>query len=103
MISKRRILLLQLLDIEKAINDIELNTHFRKLKRNLKNLETYSGGSRKIRIDSPDNLNETLELRSNSNDMQITIEKYRENLNKYVIKLEGLYQEKNELKKQLFP
>ncbi|MBN1682892.1 hypothetical protein JW865_04995 [Candidatus Bathyarchaeota archaeon] len=101
--SERRGLLLKLLDIEKAINDIELSTNFRKLKKNLKNLESFGGGSRKVRIDSPDNMEETIEFKSNSADMKITIEKYKENLDKYVKRLNLLYEEKSNLKKQLFP
>jgi hypothetical protein len=103
MVSERRVLLLQLLDIEKSISDIELNTTFRKMKRNLKNLESFSGGSRKVRIDSPEDMDETIEFRSNSDDMRITISKYKENLEKYINKLDNLYREKSDLKKQLFP
>jgi hypothetical protein len=89
--------------IEQALQSIDSNLKFRKMRNNLNILESKAFGSRYIRIGSPENLEKMIELRRYSEEMYEVIHRYKEGLEKYENRIEKLNQEKTLLQKELFP
>jgi hypothetical protein len=89
--------------IEQALQSIDSNRKFRKMRNNLNILESKAFGSRYIRIGSPENLEKMIELRRYSEEMYEVIHRYKEGLEKYENRIEKLNQEKTLLQKELFP
>jgi len=91
------------MEIEKKVQRIENDPKYREMKQNLKTLETNPVGSRHVRIGTPENLDNMVELRRNSVEMEDLIKRYRVNVSKYQIRIDRLNQEKLQLRKELFP
>ena len=65
------------------LHSIGSNVKFRKMRNNLKILESKAFGSRYIRIGSPENLDRMIELRRYSKEMYDLIQGYKDGLEKY--------------------
>ncbi len=91
------------MEIEKKLHSLENDPKFREMQSNLKILESTVVGSRHVRICSPDNMDQMIELRRNSNEMDDIIKKYRDGLERYQTRIDQLNREKNQLQKELFP
>ena len=89
--------------IDLILQSIESNFKFRKMRNNLKILESKAFGSRYIRIGSPDNLERMIELRRYSEEMEDVILGYKEGLKVYENRIINLNREKRLLQKELFP
>ncbi len=95
--------MLRMLEIEENIKDIEFDAKFRRIKGNLKLLETASSGKATISVGYPDDMERILDFRKNSKDIGKLIVGYRAKLEEYSLKLEHLNTEKSTIRKQLFP
>jgi len=91
------------MEIEKRVHSLENDPTFREMLDNLKTLETNAIGSRHVRIGTPENLNNMIELRRNSQEMDDLIKRYKENVDKYQIRIDKLNREKKQLQRELFP
>jgi len=85
------------MEIEKRVHSLENDPTFREVLDNLKTLETNAIGSRHVRIGTPENLNNMIELRRNSQEMDDLIKRYKENVDKYQIRIDKLNREKKQL------
>jgi hypothetical protein len=101
MVSSRRIILGQIMRIEKKIQKINKSYNFKKINENIKILESKRG-SRSIQVNSPENYDSTIELRRNSERAQEIAENYKDQRRKYMDRLESLEVERARLKKELF-
>jgi uncharacterized protein YeeX (DUF496 family) len=91
------------MEIEKRVHSIENDPKYREMRDNLKTLETNAIGSRHVRIGTPENLDQMIELRRNSQEMDDLIKRYREKVDKYQVRIDELNHEKRQLRKELFP
>jgi hypothetical protein len=91
------------MEIEKKLHTIENDPKYREMVDNLKILETNAIGSRHVRIGTPENLDNVIELRRNSKEMDDLIKRYRENVDKYQSRIDKLNKEKQQLQRELFP
>lgn len=91
------------MEIEKRLHGLENDPKYMELKKNLKTLESGTIGSRHVRIGTPENLDNMVELRRNSDEMEDLIERYRVNLAKYQNRIDQLNKEKQQLERELFP
>ena len=91
------------MEIEKRVHSLENDPTYREMLDNLKTLETNAIGSRHVRIGTPENLNNMIELRRNSQEMDDLIKRYKENVDKYQIRIDKLNREKKQLHRELFP
>lgn len=103
MFSQRNTPLIRILKIEETIKDIEFDPNFRKMKNNLRSLETASRRGREISVGSPEDMGRIIELRRNSVEIGETIATYKEKLEGYTSRLDLLKKERVELQRQLFP
>ncbi len=94
--------MLEILKIEDDIKTMKRNPRFVKIKRNIDSLETRRFGVRTVSIAAPDNMETTLELRNNSQEMRDTISKYREMRVEFDDQLDELRGRKERLQRQLF-
>ena len=81
------------------LHSIDSNVKFRKMRNNLKILESKVFGSRYIRIGSPENLDRMIELRRYSEEMDDVIQRYKKGLEIYEDRIEILNLEKKLLQK----
>ena len=91
------------MEIEKRVHSLENDPKYREMLDNLKTLETNAIGSRHVRIGTPENLDNMIELRRNSQEMDDLIKRYKENVDKYQIRIDKLNREKKQLQRELFP
>ncbi len=91
------------MEIEKRLHSLENDPKYMELQQNLKSLESGTIGSRHVRIGTPENLSNMVELRRNSEEMADLIKRYRETLAKYQDRIDKLNNEKQKLEKGLFP
>ncbi len=91
------------MEIEKKLHSLENDPKFREMQDNLKTLQSNVIGSRHVRIGTPENLDQMVELRRNSDEMTDLIQRYKEGVDKYQIRIDQLSKEKRELQKELFP
>jgi len=103
MFSERKELLLRMLKIEEEVKAIEFRSDFRKIRSNLKMLESANSGKPRISVEYPDDLDRMVEFRKNSKDIEPLIIRYKERLHEFESKLNVLNDEKAVIKKQLFP
>ncbi|TRO54365.1 hypothetical protein E2P71_04285 [Candidatus Bathyarchaeota archaeon] len=94
---------MRIMEIEKKLHSIENDPKFREMKDNLKTLESNVIGSRHVRIGTPENLDQMVELRRNSEEMDSLIQRYKDGVEKYQIRIDQLSKEKQQLQKELFP
>jgi hypothetical protein len=87
--------------IEKKIQEINKSISFKKINENIEILESKRG-SRSIQVNSPENFDNTIELRRNSERAQEIADNYRDQRRKYMERLESLEVERARLKKELF-
>ena len=101
--SDRRATLLRLLKIEEDIKDIEHSHEYLTMKRGLKTLETAraGGGGGIIVVNSPEDLTHTIEMRKNSPEIDVCINKYRAKMKCKVDMIDSLQNEKVKLKREL--
>ena len=99
--SERRATLLRILEIEESIKDIEHSKEYLTMKRGLKVLENARSGGGVIVVDSPDDMNRTVEMRKNSADVEECIIKYKAKMQNNAEKIDNLNLEKSKLKKEL--
>jgi hypothetical protein len=93
---------MRIMEIEKRLHKLENDPKYVEMRENLKSLESSSSGSRYVRIGTPENLNNLIELRKNSKEMDDLIQRYKDNISKYQAKIEELLIEKQKLHKELF-
>ena len=98
----RRSKLNRIIRIEQMLHSIGSNVKFRKMRNNLKILESKAFGSRYIRIGSPENLDRMIEIRRYSKEMDDTILGYKKGMKIYERRIEKLNKEKKILQKELF-
>jgi len=91
------------MEIEKKLHSLENDPKFREMQDNLKTLQSNVIGSRHVRIGTPENLDQMVELRRNSDEMTDLIQRYKDGVDKYQIRIDQLSKEKRELQKELFP
>ena len=91
------------MEIEKRLHSLENDPKFMELKENLKTLESGTIGSRHVRIGTPENLDNMVELRRNSEEMEDLIKRYRDSLTRYQSRIDQLNKEKKQLERELFP
>jgi uncharacterized protein YeeX (DUF496 family) len=91
------------MEIEKKLHSLENDPKFREMQDNLKTLESNVIGSRHVRIGTPENLDQMVELRRNSEEMTDLIKRYKDGVEKYQTRIDQLSKEKRELQKELFP
>ena len=89
MSTTRRSKLTRIMKIDQTRHSIESNIKYRKMRNNLKILESNVFGSRYIRIGSPE--------------MDDVIQGYNDGLEKYEDRLGKLNREKKQLQNELFP
>ena len=94
---------MRIMEIEKKLHSLENDPKFREMQNNLKTLESSVIGSRHVRIGTPENLDQIVELRRNSEEMDDLIKRYRDNVEKYQTRIDQLNKEKKQLQKELFP
>ena len=99
----RRSRLMRIMEIDQNLHTIESNVMFRKMRNNLNILETKTFGSRYIKIGSPENLENMIELRRYSKEMDEVILGYKKGLEKYEDRIGKLHSEKKQLQNELFP
>ncbi len=94
--------MLEILKIEDDIKTMKKNPRFVKIKRNIDSLEMRRFGVRIVSVAAPDNMETTLELRNNSQEMKDTISRYREMRIEFDDQLDELRGRKERLQRQLF-
>ena len=94
---------MRIMEIEKKLHSLENDPKFREMQDNLKTLESNVIGSRHVRIGTPENLDQMVELRRNSEEMTDLIKRYKDGVEKYQTRIDQLSKEKRELQKELFP
>ncbi|MGW8181462.1 MAG: DUF496 family protein [bacterium] len=94
---------MRIMEIEKKLHSLENDPKFREMQDNLKTLQSNVIGSRHVRIGTPENLDQMVELRRNSDEMTDLIQRYKDGVDKYQIRIDQLSKEKRELQKELFP
>jgi len=99
--SERRATLLRILEIEENIKNIEHGKDYLKIKRNLKVLENARSGGGIVIVSSPEDLNNTIEMRKNSIDIEECITKYRARISVDAERIGSLILEKLRLKSEL--
>jgi hypothetical protein len=100
--SQRRTNLLRVLEIESKIKDIEHGDEYLRVKREIKVLENAKGGGGILTVTSPDDINEVVELRKNSVDVEAYLTKYKGRLQTVTDRIDLLNNEKAKLKSELF-
>ncbi len=98
----RKAILDEIMRIEGQISSMRRDPTYLKIKRNLNHLEARRFGRVSVYVASPDNLEETLELRNRSQEMREITSRYREMRDDFHIQMNDLYAEKMRLRKQLF-
>ena len=99
--SERRATLLRILEIEKSIKDIEHSKEYLTMKRGLKTLENARSGGGVVIVNSPDDLDSTVEMRKNSADVEKCISKYKAKMQNNAEKINKLTLEKASLRREL--
>jgi len=90
------------LRIESQIKTMRKDLTYRKIKRNLRYLEMRRFGRSTLKVASPDDLEKTLEIRSNSPEKRKITLRYKERKKDFEAQLEDLRVEKTRLQEQLF-
>jgi len=89
------------LKIEDEMKTMKRNPRFVKIKRNIDSLKTRRFGTRTVTVAAPENMETTLELRNNSQEMRDTISRYREMRIEFDDQLDELMVRKVRLQRQL--
>ena len=92
----------EILKIEDEIKQLKMDTAYLKIRGNLKILEDSSFGNSQITTLSPDNMDIKIETRRHSEERKDIIRRYREKQNEFEEKINGLYNRKRMLEKQIF-
>ncbi|MFH2110479.1 MAG: hypothetical protein ABIJ47_04365 [Candidatus Bathyarchaeota archaeon] len=98
----RRTILNRIMQIEEELKDINTDTEYRRIKRNLDILDSSRTGSRNIRVRSPTDMTKTIVVRKHSEDQEKVKDAYRVKLREYTSRLDELFKEKRGLEKRLF-
>ena len=98
----RRTILNRIMQIEEELKDINTDTDYRRIKRNLDILDSSRTGSRNIRVGSPADMTKTIVVRKHSTDQEKVKDAYRVKLREYTSRLDELFKEKRGLEKRLF-
>jgi hypothetical protein len=94
---------MRIMEIDKKLHSLENDPKYREMQSNLKILESTVVGSRHVRIGSPEDMDQMIELRRNSNEMDDVIKRYRDGVERDQTRIDQLNKEKNQLQKELFP
>ena len=100
--SERNASLIRLLQIEADIKRIEQGKDFLRLQRNLRALQNPSVTGGTVVVSSPDDLDNTVEVRKNSADAQAFADAYMEKLRGDREKINSLNVERARLRQRLF-
>jgi hypothetical protein len=92
----------EIIRIEDQINTLRRDYTYLKIKSNLGYLETKRFGRGTVSVVSPDDVENSLEIKNNSELMRETITRYREILDGFDVKMDDLHAEKARLQEQLF-
>lgn len=95
-------ILQEILSIDREIKQLERDSTYMKIKKNLRNLEVRSTLGMNVIVASPDDLDKKIRVRKNSKEMVEIVEKYRERNEMYRGRLIQLYEKKADLTGQLF-
>lgn len=92
----------EILSIDREIKQLERDSTYMKIKKNLRNLEGRTTLGMNVIVASPDDLDKKIRVRKNSKEMVEIVEKYRERNEMYRGRLIQLYEKKADLTGQLF-
>ncbi len=95
-------ILQEILSIDREIKQLERDSTYMKIKKNLRNLEGRTTLGMNVIVASPDDLDKKIRVRKNSKEMVEIVEKYRERNEMYRGRLIQLYEKKADLTGQLF-
>ncbi len=95
-------ILQEILSIDREIKQLERDSTYMKIKKNLRNLEGKTTLGMNVIVASPDDLDKKIRVRKNSKEMGEIVEKYRERNEGYRNRLIQLYEKKADLTGQLF-
>jgi hypothetical protein len=95
-------ILQEILSIDREIKQLERDSTYMKIKKNLRNLEGRTTLGMNVIVASPDDLDKKIRVRKNSKEMDEIVEKYRERNEMYRGRLIQLYEKKADLTGQLF-
>jgi len=95
-------ILQEILSIDREIKQLERDSTYMKIKKNLRNLEGRTTLGMNVIVASPDDLDKKIRVRKNSKEMVEIVEKYRERNEMYRGRLVQLYEKKADLTGQLF-
>jgi len=98
----RRTILQRIMQIEEEMKDINTDSDYRRIKKNLDILDASRTGSRNIRVRSPVDMSKTIIVRRHSADQDKVKDAYRVKLREYTSRLDELFKEKRGLERQLF-
>ena len=98
----RRTILQRIMQIEEEMKDINTDSDYRRIKKNLDILDASRTGSRNIRVRSPADMSKTIIVRRHSADQDKVKDAYRVKLQEYTSRLDELFKEKRGLERQLF-
>jgi hypothetical protein len=98
----RKGLLDEIMRIEYQLSSMKRDPTYLKIKRNLNHLEVRRFGRVNVYVASPDNLEETLEIKNRSPEMREATSRYKEMRDDFNIQIHDLYVEKMRLQEQLF-
>lgn len=98
----RKAVLDEIMRIEGKIGSMRRDPTYLKIKHNLNHLEARRFGRVSVYVASPDDLEETLELKNRSPEMREATSRYKEMRNDFQIQMNDLYAEKMRLQEQLF-
>jgi vacuolar-type H+-ATPase subunit E/Vma4 len=102
MSASRRTILNRIMQIEEELKDINTDSDYRRIKRNLDILDASRTGSRNISVKSPEDMSKTIVVRRHSVDQAKVKDEYKVKLREYTSRLDELFKEKRGLEKQLF-
>lgn len=98
----RKAVLDEIMRIEDQISSMKRDPTYLKIKRNLNLLEARRFGRVSVYVASPDNMEETLELKNRSPEMMEATSRYKEMRNDFNVQMNNLYAEKMRLQEELF-
>lgn len=90
------------MEIEEEIKDINSDTVYRQIKRNMDILGASTVGSRNIQVGAPYDMDKIVVVRRRSTDAEEMMNTYRSRLQEFDSRIEKLTVEKSGLKRRLF-
>ena len=98
----RKSVLRQILKIDGEIKTLRRNPRYVRIKHNIHSIESRRFGSRIISIAVPDDPENVLEIKNNSQEMRDTLSRYKDMQTEYIVQLDDLAVRKANLQRQLF-